>query len=139
MTVSRKGAGVPPESPCSTGLQTPLVSRDVASSASAPLQLQLLGCAGVGAENGSSVSGSSGGGAGGGAGAARNTGLQDLALVCDGDLSDEELAAAAAALPNLRRLDVAEGVDFLRVVEALPGLSGMQTHVSCYLWMGSHM
>ena len=69
-------------------------------------QLQLLGC-------GRAAGGSEGGAAGhsssdgrGGTAATRNMGLQELSFECFGQLSDEELAAAAAALPDLRRLEV---------------------------------
>lgn len=45
-------------------------------------------------------------------------GLQELSLRCEDWLSDDELAAAAAALPDLRRLSVMGGEDNLQ------GLSG---------------
>ena len=77
--------------------------------ACAPLQLQLLGCD-------RAVSTAGGDGGGGGAdcsssvgsrpAASRNTGLQELRLSCCNWLSDDELAAAAAAMPDLRRLSV---------------------------------
>ncbi len=69
------------------------------------LQLQLLGCGGA-------AGGSGGGAAGhsssehGGTSARSSMGLQELSLQCIGQLSDDELAAAAAALPDLRRLEV---------------------------------
>ena len=71
------------------------------------LQLQLLGCSGA-------AGGSEGGARGSGNGsrvcgdttARRNMGLQELSFECFGQLSDDELAAAAAALPDLRRLEV---------------------------------
>jgi hypothetical protein len=69
------------------------------------LQLQLLGCGGA--------SSSSEGGATcrssnvcGGTSARSSMGLQELSLECMGHLSDDELAAAATPLPDLRRLEV---------------------------------
>ena len=41
-------------------------------------------------------------------------GLQELSLHCSNWLSDDELAAAAAALPDLRRLSVMGGENSLR-------------------------
>ena len=41
-------------------------------------------------------------------------GLQELSLHCSNWLSDDELGAAAAALPDLRRLSVMGGADNLR-------------------------
>jgi hypothetical protein len=61
------------------------------------LQLQLLGWGGA-AGHSSSVHG--------GTSARSSMGLQELSLQCIGQLSDDELAAAAAALPDLRRLEV---------------------------------
>jgi hypothetical protein len=58
-----------------------------------PLHLQRLG--GSNSSNGSS-----------GLAAGRNTSLQDLPLECMGQLSDDELAVAASALSDLRRLKV---------------------------------
>lgn len=77
-----------------------------------PLQLQLLGGGSDEAASGncedvtgaSSCSGSSGGGRA--AGASRNTRLQDLSIECSGGLTDDEVAAAAGALPDLRQLEV---------------------------------
>jgi hypothetical protein len=75
-----------------------------------PLQLQLLGCGGAA---GGSEGGASGSGRGssvcGGTTARGNMGLQELSLECMEQLSDDELAAAAAALPDLRRLEVNGG------------------------------
>lgn len=69
------------------------------------LQLQLLGCGGAagGSEGGATGHSSS---VRGGTSARRSMGLQELSLECTGQLSDDELAAAAAALPDLRRLEV---------------------------------
>jgi hypothetical protein len=68
------------------------------------LQLQLLDCSGA-------ASGSDGGRSGSGSGSGRSSarssmGLQELSLECIGPLAADELAAAAAALPDLRRLEV---------------------------------
>ena len=69
------------------------------------LQLQLLGCGGAagGSDGGETGHSSS---ACGGTSARRNMGLQELSFECFGPLSDDELAATAAALPDLRRLEV---------------------------------
>jgi hypothetical protein len=69
-----------------------------------PLQLQLLGCGGA-ASSSESGSGSSSDVCGGST-ARSSMGLQELSLKCRGLLSDDELAAAAAALPDLRLLDL---------------------------------
>ena len=50
--------------------------------------------------------GVSGGGGGGGSGGSRNTGLQNVVIECSGGLTDTDLAAAAAALPDLRQLEL---------------------------------
>jgi hypothetical protein len=70
-------------------------------------QLQLLGCNAAAGESG----GDGGGGpvcstSAGSKSAKRNMGLQELSLKYSNRLSDDELAAAAAALPDLRRLKV---------------------------------
>jgi hypothetical protein len=70
-----------------------------------PLQLHLLGCNGALGTAGGDVG--SAGCSSSGTAVERNTGLQDLTLECKGRLSDDELAAAAPALPDLRRLEVA--------------------------------
>jgi hypothetical protein len=74
-----------------------------------PLQLQQLGCSGAAPEAGGSQCNSSSGSGSGGLAAGstvRNTGLQELTLECKGHLLDDELAAAAGAVPDLRRLGV---------------------------------
>jgi hypothetical protein len=88
-----------------------------------PLQLRLLGCnRAVSAAGGDgSVPGCSGS-ADGSPAARRNTGLQELSLLCPDWLSDDELAAAAAALPDLRRLSI-EGCKNVRL-NNVEGLSG---------------
>lgn len=84
---------------------------NVASGPEPPeLQLQLLGCSAAAETAGIPPDASScDGSIGGGSFVRRNTGLQDLNLVCKGWLSDGELAAAAAALPDLRQLSVSAG------------------------------
>jgi hypothetical protein len=85
-----------------------------------PLQLQLLGCSGAaGAARG-----------GGAAAAACNTGLQDLTLHSDGWLSDDELALAAGALPDLRRLEVGASRRRLGQLHGLRG-SGLADFGGC--------
>jgi hypothetical protein len=100
------------------------------ASSDTPLQLQLLGC---------------GGAAGGVAGevsvfnrrvqtrsstaASRNRGLLELSLECFGRLSDDELAAAAVAVPDLRRLEVL-GVDYHDTLWGLCG-SGLAAFSAC--------
>ena len=112
-----------------------------------PLQLQQLGCSGAprGAggsqRNSSSGSGSRGLAAGS---TARNTGLQELTLDCKGHLLDVELAAAAGAVPDLRRLKVSGSGS---VDERVVGLYGARLAAfSAYrrlreisLWHGPHM
>lgn len=77
------------------------------TSLNTPLKLQLLGCSGAagGSSGGRSGSGTSSNTCGGTV-TRSNMGLQELSLQCIGRLSDDELAAAAAALPDLRRLEV---------------------------------
>ena len=72
-----------------------------------PLQLQLLGCgrAASSSDSGGSSSGRSSDVCGGTT-ARSSVGLQELSLECRALLSDDELAAAAAALPDLRLLDI---------------------------------
>lgn len=80
----------------------------------AVLQLQLLGgCGEAGGvcEDAAGASSSSDSGGGGGAGASRNTSLQDVSIECSGALTDDELAAAAGALPDLRKLEVISSPD----------------------------
>ena len=97
-----------------------------------PLQLQLLGCT-----RAASTAGGGGGGpacsssAGGSAAARRNTGLQGLSLRCPDWLPDDELAAAAAALPDLRRLSV-EGCNNIKPngVEGSSG-AGLTVFTAC--------
>ena len=100
---------------------TPQLSCGAAGRASAPLHLQLLGCDAAAGAAGSSgrVSGCSTDD-GGGPAARRNTGLLELGLHCPTWLSDNELAAAAAALPDLRQLKLAGGNN----LDQLQGLSG---------------
>jgi hypothetical protein len=71
-------------------------------------QLQLLGggAAAGGSQGGANGSGRGSSVYGGGTIARRNMGLQEISLECMEELSDNELAAAAAALPDLRRLEV---------------------------------
>jgi hypothetical protein len=88
-----------------------------------PLQLHLLGCSAQanGAGNATGASGCAGGGGGGLAMARRNTGLQELSLECVVRLSDDELATAAAGLPDLRLLHISASWRFM---EPLRGLRG---------------
>ena len=88
-----------------------------------PLQLQLLGCnrAMSAAGGGDGVPGCSSS-ADGSPAVVRNMGLQELSLLCPDWLSDAELAAAAAALPDLQRLSI-EGCDNMRM-NRVDGLSG---------------
>jgi hypothetical protein len=99
------------------------VSCTAARKACVPLQLQLLGCdraaSAVGGDG--SVTSSSA--------AKRNTGLQELTLRCPNWLSDDELAAAAAALPDLRRLGVMGG-NSLERMRGLTG-AGLAAFTSC--------
>ena len=94
---------------------------------SATLQLQLLGCGGAAGGSAGEVCGS-GNGSGrssdvcGGTAARSSIGLQELSLECRGPLSDSELAAAAAAVPDLRRLEVSGHFDQRNV--PLTGLTG---------------
>ena len=84
------------------------LTRSRSMSAAVPLQLQQLGCSGaLHRAGGSRRSSSSGSGGAAASSTARNTSLQDLSLECIGPLSDDELAAAAGAMPDLRRLEVA--------------------------------
>ena len=78
-----------------------------ASDPAAPLQLQLLGrsVSAGGAGNGSSSDQTR---CPAGVAANSNTSLQELTLECTGQLLDDELAAAAAALPDLRRLKISQ-------------------------------
>ena len=116
---------VPADGPC-TLPHGPQLSCGAAGSAYAPLQLQLLGCNGAA----SAVDGEGGApGCYSGAGSSssrpagqRNTGLQELHLHCKKWLTDDELAAAAAALPDLRRLSITAGKGDSGCV--LHGLSG---------------
>ena len=115
---------VPADGPC-TLPHGPQLSCGAAGSAYAPLQLQLLGCS----RAASAVDGEGGApGCYSGAGSSsrpagqRNTGLQELHLHCTEWLTDDELAAAAAALPDLRRLCVTAGTGICGCV--LHGLSG---------------
>lgn len=77
---------------------------DRAQAAPSPLQLQLLGCSGVSSTAG--VSGTRNSSASGRAIEGYNTSLRELSLEIGGQLSDDELAAAAKSLPDLRRLEV---------------------------------
>ena len=73
----------------------------------APLQLRQLGCSGLRHRGGGSQCNSSNSSNEAAADSTlRNTSLQELSLECMGPLSDDELAAAAGAMPDLRRLDV---------------------------------
>lgn len=82
----------------------------VSSSAYVPLQVQLLGCGRLA----SAADGSVGvpdchSSVGSKPTAQRNTGLQELDFQCTSWLTDDELAAVAAALPDLRQLSVVGG------------------------------
>ena len=91
---------------------------------SPPLQLHMLGCSAQADGDATSTtkcaSGSSGGN-GHAVVAGGNTGLQELSLECVMQLSDDELAAAAAGLPDLRRLVVAAS---RHCMEPLRGMRG---------------
>ena len=88
-----------------------------------PLQLQLLGCDTVAraADGKGGIPGCQSGD-GNRPAAQRNTGLQELDFQCTDCLSDDELAAAAAALPDLRQLSIVAGTKRWQCV--LHGLSG---------------
>jgi hypothetical protein len=88
--------------------------------ASVPLQLQLLGCSR--AAGGASGNASMGSCSSCSLATRRNTSLQELTLEILGPLSDDELAAAAAALPDLRRLEVASSP--IPHADAMRGLHG---------------
>jgi hypothetical protein len=95
---------------------TMLRSRGIAS---VPLQLQLLGC-------GRPTSNPKGivtilSSASRVSAVRRNTGLQELALECRVPLSNVELAAAAASLPDLRQLTVTAPPDKPEVLRSLHG------------------
>ena len=91
------------------------------------LQLQLLGCGGAAGGSEVSASGHSSN-VRGGTCARSSVGLQELSLECTGQLSDDELAAAAAALPDLRRLEVGSYCDLSHSM--LRGLVGMVWRLS---------
>ena len=97
------------------------LTRSCSMSAAVPLQLQQLGCSGALHRAGGSRRNSSSSGAAAAGSTVRNTGLQELSLECIGALSDDELAAAAGAMPDLRRLEVA-GSEFAQ--NMLVGLYG---------------
>ena len=87
----------------------PQLSCGAASPAYVPLQLQLLGC-----DRAMSAVDGNGGmpecrNGGSRPAAQRNMGLQELCFSCTSWLTDDELAAAAAALPDLRELSVMGG------------------------------
>jgi hypothetical protein len=85
----------------------------------APLQLQLLGCGGAASAAGASSA------------APRNTGLQELTLQPTVRLSYGEVAAAAAALPALRRLDIeGRGPQDGRGVPGFSG-AGLAAYTAC--------
>ena len=88
-----------------------------------PLQLQLLGC---------SAHADNAGGSGGGrlALSGRNTSLQELMLEFSGHLCDDELAAAAAALPDLRRLRLGDSPSAMIPVCGLRGV-GLAAFSTC--------
>ncbi len=100
---------------------TPQLSGGAAGSAPAQLQLQLLGCNAAASAAGGDGSVPGCHSSDGSGPAAGNTGLHELNLCCQGWLSDDELAAAAGAMPELRRLKV-EGGD--HISNQLRGLSG---------------
>jgi hypothetical protein len=93
-----------------------------------PMQLHLLGCSAK-ADDASNPTSSCGGG-GGIVMAGRNTSLQELSLECVTQLCDEELAAAAVALPDLRRLMVCTATRFGKPLPGLRG-SGLAAFSSC--------
>ena len=98
-----------------------------------PLQLQQLGYSGAPREAGGSQGNSSSGSGSRGLAAgniARNTGLQQLTLECKGRLLDDELAAAAGAVPDLRRLRVVGGSTELHQLRGLSG-AGLAAFNTC--------
>ena len=113
--------------PCSTGRKREATGiLDPGSS----LQLQLLGCSGASSSVQGSVSmchSSSSSSSSGSLGTAarRNTSLQELCLQCSEGLTDDELAAAAAALPDLRQLVIqGKSDDPAKYVSGVAGLLG---------------
>jgi hypothetical protein len=72
---------------------------------SSALQLQLLGGGGAAGGVCDDV-GASGSGGGSGGGGGENPSLQNVVIECSGGLTDKDLAAAAAALPDLRQLEL---------------------------------
>ena len=119
--VGRRSIDMAPADSRRTSHWVPQQSRGAAGSAFVPLQLQLLGC-----NRAASAAGSNGGVPGcnssaGSSPAMPNTGLQELSLYCSSWLSDDELAAAAAALSDLRSLKVGDNL-----TSSLSGLSGLR-------------
>ena len=98
-----------------------------------PLQLQLLGCGGAASEaaGGLGVSScrSEGSRTRSNTATRCNRGLLELTVECIGQLSDDELAAAATALPDLRRLEVL-GVATSNPLRGLHG-SGLAAFRTC--------
>ena len=93
----------PPDDP-RTSQRAPQLTSGAAGSAFVPLQLQMLGC-GAAASAAGGESGVPGCSSGAGSSLAkRNTSLQELMLCVSSWLSEDELAAAAEALPDLRQL-----------------------------------
>jgi hypothetical protein len=108
----------------------PRLSGGAAGSAHPQLQLQLLGCSAA-----ASAAGGDGGVPGrhsseGSGPAAGNTGLQELTLWCDSRLSDDELAAAAGAMPELRRLRLEGGSHSSNQLRGLSG-AGLAAFTAC--------
>ena len=123
MSIERKPTpwyeNVPPDE---MPLSLQRVTRSSSMSAAVPLQLQQLGCSGaLHRASGPRRNSSSGSGGAAASSNVRNTGLQELSLECIGSLSDDELAAAAGAMPDLRRLEVT-GSEFAQ--NMLVGLYG---------------
>ena len=96
-----------------------------------PLQLQLLGCdRAAHAADGNGSGPGCDGSVGSWPAASRNTSLQELRLSCANWLSDDELAAAAVALPDLRRLSVTGGNNSVDMLRGLSG-AGLAAFTAC--------
>ena len=109
----------------------PRLSREAAGSAPVQLRLQLLGCnAALSAAGGDGSVPGRHSSEGSSRAARRNTGLQELSLLCPDWLSDDELAAAAGAMPELRRLKVAGGDHSSNRLRGLSG-AGLAAFTVC--------
>ena len=96
-----------------------------------PLQLQQLGCsAAARAAGGDGSIPRCHSSEGSGPAARRNTGLQELELRCQGWLPDDELSAAAGAMPGLRRLRVVGGDHSWNQLRGLSG-AGLAAFSTC--------